>query len=1176
MQQFRRKVLSLAVALLASAPLIRSQVDSGVILGTISDQSGGVLQKAMVLLRNESTGLTVTTTTDQQGNYKFSPVRIGTYTVTVSPASKDLAESSQLHVNVNIQQQVVVNFTVQPAAVAQKVEVTAEASVLQTQDGSVGQVIESHAIGSLPLNGRNYTFLAQLGPGVTVAQWDYHNADNTGRFSANGTSAMENNYLLDGIDNNSNINTRQSGHDYVVLSPVDAIAEFKIQTNNYSAQFGHGAGAVLNATIKSGTNEFHGDAWEFLRNNDLDGNDFFQNAAGLPIPEYRRNQFGFTQGGPVVLPHVYNGRNKTFFFADYEGTRIRQGKTYTSTVPTSAERQSGYTNFSDLIGGQTGSRTDVLGNTYAAGTVFDPTTTNAVAGGYVRTPFPGNIIPASSLDPNAIKLLELLPAPNGPGILNNYTSSPIWQNNTNSFDGRVDRIFNEHDQLFLRYSFSHLVRNQPGPFPGIADGGISGRANLDDRNQNAVIGETHSFSSSVVNEFRAGFNRSVALFTQPYSNELGIPAQYGIQGVPQYAGNGGLPLLNVGSLSHFGSYFFMPSLKYSTVPQVTDDITLVHGAHTLKAGIFLQPKVLTPTIQPPAARGDLTFSGAYTSIPNQADATTGVVQFLLTPINGTYATGGADSVYYSNSLAQDMRRKSYGAYFQDDWKVSSKLTLNLGVRWDYTSFPEDREGNNVNLVPNAGFGGGTYFLPQSKVSQLPDFFVSALSQDGIKVQGTSGLNIAIASKANFGPRFGFAYQITPRLVVRGGYGIFFAAYEEDGATPTQNAYPFENAISGGAPTSVSWITPNTTGHTIGPIETTLRDFSTSPNGVSPASISPISYQYHWQTPYVMNDNVTFEYKLSGTSSVSAGYVASLGRHLPTGSFPVNPALEILPPGTNAVPYLAYPNIAIGGGTYENTPGASSYHSLQVAYQKQFSHGLSVVANYTWEKTRTDTLDPTDDNVGGYRAPWLSGFGITQDWHLADFNVPRMLHFSGTYELPFGPGRLFASGARGFTKQLIAGWNLNWILTLQDGQPFTVGCVTATTSGGFGCNALLVAGQNPYAGSTVDHFVNPAAFQNPPVATAIGQTDLAPLGGSLTQVSGPPIHRLDFSLAKDFTLTERARLQFRAEAFNLTNSPDFQNPSNLNFLDTKSFGAITSTRDNPNDPREIQFGLKLFW
>jgi hypothetical protein len=264
----------------------------------------------------------------------------------------------------------------------------------------------------------------------------------------------------------------------------------------------------------------------------------------------------------------------------------------------------------------------------------------------------------------------------------------------------------------------------------------------------------------------------------------------------------------------------------------------------------------------------------------------------------------------------------------------------------------------------------------------------------------------------------------------------------------------------------------------------------------------------------------------------------------------------------------------GGGLTENQAN-SSYNSLQAIYEKRFSGGLTFLGNFTWQKIRSDSRDPLENDVGGYRAPYLPGFGIHQDFGLADFDVPRVLHFSGTYQLPFGPGRKFASTVHGFAKQAIGGWNLNMIFTVQDGQPFTVACATGTTTG-FGCNAFVVAGQNMYAGSSVSHFVNAAAFTNPPVATTIGQTNITPLGGGPTQALGPPFRSLDLSLFKEFATTEHTRIEFRAEVFNLTNTPNFSNPTTLNYLNLTSFGTIASTRDNPNDAREIQFGLKFYW
>jgi hypothetical protein len=1145
-------------------------VDSGVLLGKITDSSGAVVPGAEVQLLNEETRLTANTTAGEHGDYTFSPVRIGTYTVSVQKTG--FSKTIQPHVTVDIQQQVLINLTLRPGQIDQTVEVTAAAPLLQTQDASVGQVINAKAIQELPLNGRNYTFLAQLSAGISYGQKDTRGEDGNGRFTANGARATQNNYLLDGIDNNSAIISRQNGKDFVVLTPVDALSEFKVLTNSYSAEFGRAAGAVLNATVKSGSNGLHGDAWEFLRNNAMDAADFFVNAGGQAATEYRRNQFGFTVGGPVMLPKVYDGRNKTFFFFDYEGARIRQGHPDVSTVPTAAERNSGFTNFQDLITGQSGSRTDALGRAYPLGTIFDPATTRTSGSNSVRDPFIANTIPVSRLDPNAVKLLQLLPAPNGPGILANYVSSPIFEDDTNNFDIRIDQNFSQRDQMFARYSYSYLHRIHPGPFTGYADGGDSlVQSNLDDRSQNAVIAETHTFSPSMINMIRLGLNREHALWLQPYGNQMGIPAQYGIQGVPQASENGGLPFFTVGDLSTFGSHGSLPSDKYGTTPQLTDDFTFVHGSHTLKAGIMAQ-RIMFPFTQPPASRGTLTFSGAFTSIVNQTDGTTGIAQMLLNPTTSANLAG-ANTVTLSNLHSHDLRRAYFGAYAQDDWKITPKLTVNLGLRWEYFGYMYDRFGDNANFVPNAGFAGGTFYIPNTRSSLLPASFTSALQAEGIQVQ-TTGLALGTVPKLSFGPRVGFAYQVTPKLVARGGFGIFYGGAEEIGGSPllTEN-FPFEWTQTR---TSVNSVTPITPDGSIGPLETTFQNFISSPATTNVSGVPLTGFQYNWKNTYTQSENFFLQYQVTASSSLSVGYSGSVSRHIAVIGFSPNPVLEILPPGTNSTPYVPFRVTALTGGGLTETEGNGSYNSLQTTYEKRFSGGLSFLGNFTWQKIRTDAHDPLEGDIGGYRAPYLPGFGIQQDFNLADYDSPRLFHFSGAYDLPFGPGRKFGSSVHGFVKQAIGGWSLNWILTIQDGQPFTVACATATTTG-FGCNALVVQGQNIYGGShDVNHFVNAAAFSNPPAATKIGQTDITPLGGSNTQALGPPFRRLDLSLFKQFVITEHTHMEFRAEVFNLTNTPNFANPSSLNYLNATSFGKITSTRDNPNDAREIQFGLKLYW
>ena len=396
--------LTAGLGLVFLTSTLHAQVDTGTILGSVRDATGAVVPGAKVTIQNEETAFTATTSTSSSGTYVFTPLRIGTYAVEVE--QQGFQRQRRAGLELNIQQQLVVDFALAVGEVSTQVEVTAAAPLLQTESGSVGQVVDGQSINDLPLNGRNYTFLARLVPGATVGQPEGRGLNANGWFTANGTRPAQNNYMLDGIDNNTNDVDFLSGAAYVVKPPIDAIGEFRLQTNSFSAEFGRAGGAVLNATLKSGTNDFHGSAWEFLRNDKVDATDYFLNAAGQPKGSFKQNQFGATAGGRII-------RNKTFWFADYEGTRIRQGVPETgNTVPTAAEQASGYTNFSDLIALQSGSKTDAMGRSYPLGTIFDPATTRSIGNGqYVRDPFPGNIIPASRLDPNAVKLLNLFPAP---------------------------------------------------------------------------------------------------------------------------------------------------------------------------------------------------------------------------------------------------------------------------------------------------------------------------------------------------------------------------------------------------------------------------------------------------------------------------------------------------------------------------------------------------------------------------------------------------------------------------------------------------------------------------------------------------------------------------------------------------------------------------------------------
>ncbi len=588
-------LLAMLVAAVLLTTVAQAQVDTGSIIGTISDPSGAVVNGAKVTLTNVGTGLALSTTTGSDGVFKFSPVRIGTYKVDAS--FQGFKTVSQGDVKVDVGSNVVVNFTMTAGSTSETVEVTAAAPVLQTQDASVGQVIDQRSVNDLPLNGRNFTFLAQLVQGVNSPQSDTRGNASTGAFSANGFRPAQNNYMLDGVDNNSDTVDFLNGTNFVVLPPVDAIQEFRVQTTDFSAEYGRSGAAVLNATIKSGTNQFHGDVWEFFRNDKLDAADYFehtQNAAGqwqTQKGELRQNQYGFTIGGPVAIPHVFDGRNKVFFFGDYEGLRRRQGTVQTGSVPTLAERSSGYTNLQDVITGQgsgncvnsstPGCHTDALNRVMPIGTILDPATTRPVGGGFVREPFTTacanepanfvytlsacpdlNILPAGRLDPNAIALLNLYPNPTSGKLSSNFTRSPVLIENRQSFDTRLDLDFSQKDQIFYRFSLADDPQLIPSIFGGVADGGGFFQGNQTALAQQSALVWTHTISPTTVNVARVGLNYLHTTRNIPEANNLSnLPSTYGILGIPQVHENGGLPAFGINGLQTLGGTRSCPPTK---------------------------------------------------------------------------------------------------------------------------------------------------------------------------------------------------------------------------------------------------------------------------------------------------------------------------------------------------------------------------------------------------------------------------------------------------------------------------------------------------------------------------------------------------------------------------------------------------------------------------------------
>jgi len=1230
-------------------------MDEGTITGTVQDPTGAVISNAQVTLVNTDQGTRLQTRTDNSGGYTFSPLKIGHYTVSVT--ANGFATTTQENLTVNVNQILMVNVQLKPGATTESVQVTTAPPLLQTEEASVGQVINNETENSLPLNGRNVIFLAQLVAGAQSPQPDTRGNAATGTFSANGLKPAQNRYMLDGIDNNNYLGLNQTG--WVSLPPLDAIQEFKVQTADYSPELGRSAGAVLNATTKAGTNHLHGDVWEFFRNDKLDAADYFEKTPGSK-GALRQNQFGGTGGGPIL-------KNKLFFFADYEGLRRVQGNTQSGlSVPTTLERNSSYTNLSDIV--TTGkARADLLGRMIIPGTILDPATTRqvtantvdpvsgltATGSGYVRDPFgtcgPStlsftsacnlNMIPAGRLDSNAIKMMNLYPTPTSSGVTNNFQSSPKLFEHSNRVDTRIDFNLSQKDQAFYRFTWGSDPEYLPGPFGGIADGGIFAEGIQTDRTDADALVYTHVFTPTMINVARLGFSHIHVTRAGPVAGTSGIPAQYGIQGIPQTANNGGLPTFTISGLSSLGAATYLPGDEIGQAEQFADDFTKIWGKHSFKTGVeVLHVKFIVEL--PSASRGTFDYNGTYTDVPNANSSTTGRAQLLMTPIAATYPadggvnfSGGSDAVTASNIFRFYHVKDYYGPYVLDDWKVTPKLTLNLGLRWDYFPPIQELNGGQSNFLPYGGpTGSPVFILPASgkdprvlsSTATTPSLngngFVDLLAKDGIALAQTNayGNGMVQMPKNDLAPRVGLAWQATNRLVVRAGAGIFFNAFENVGVSPDlAENYPFGFSFSyaplvaSGAPTGLSAVAPisvstpfagcatatNSAGTVTGTatLEAGLSCPQFQSAVVNASGLGIMGLQYHYQTPRDTNANLTLQYSLTHSLAAQVAYVMTDAEHEETGHGDNN-VTALLAPGGNVKTVLPFPDFA-RGASFRKTEGHSMYNGLQMQVEQQMKYGLSFLFAYTYSKTLTDGGDLLNPGgtAGGFRAADIPGYGPKYDWALADNNIRQVLHFSGGYELPFGKNKMFLHQS-GIMQKALGDWSVNWLATLQGGQPVALSCPTATTTGS-SCYVLEVPGQSQKLGTHIDSngklswFGNPAAFAQP---CAYGSTTTPAgciagantLGGSLAATTGPGFHRLDFSTFKDIHLSDRFSAQFRAEFFNILNHPNFNAPNfsgngvvavaNSGNFTNANFGEIGSTRDAPYDPREIQFALKLFY
>ncbi len=1109
-----RAILSLMFALVPAS----AQTSTGSIVGTISDSSGGVVAGATITVTNIDTSISVKTTTDASGNYVVTPLNVGRYSVAVeAPGFK---KSLRNDVSLNVQDRLRVDATLEVGSVNDTVEVASAAPMLETDTSYLGQVVDSQRIVDLPLNGRFFTRLAVLtaGAGPTV-----HGArdEESGGFTVNGVRPYQNNFLLDGVDNNSLSEDLVSKQSFVIGPPPDAIAEFKVQTSSMSAEFGRSGGAVLNVTIKSGTNQLHGTAYEFLRNSALDAKNFFDDPTS-PIPAFKLNQFGFSVGGPVLIPKVYNGKNRTFFFFDYQGTRIRTGQTFLATVPPPAWRTGDFSGFN---------------------TIYDPSTTTTDANGNsTRVPFAGNKIPQSKWDPIAAKLLALFPSPNVPGsissfgVSNNYLSSPSEPNDTDQFDVRIDHKISDKDSIFGRFSYSNNTDNPPGPIPPPLDAASFSSGNFLNRPRNLVLAETHIFSPRIVNELRLGYSRNRSERLQ-FNSDKNLSAEYGIPGIPYSTNNGGLPSFSVGGLSSFGSSEYQPTVETQEVYHIIDSVSIIAGRHALKIGVELKPRVNFSILQPPVPRGAFSFSGSFTNDPSNVDNTgLGAADFLL---------GVVANAQISSFINDMFQQPGQFYYIQDDFKVNKKLTLNLGMRYEFVVHAQER----YNAEANFNIATNTLDIAKGRQDVLPPNFYPEIA-----VNRNAPNSLVPNQKHDFGPRIGFAYNIFKDTVVRGGYGIFYSSYEPGPLSipnPGNNPPFFEQANYN----QVSAVQTD-------PVVNRLSNGFPADALTNPSLPSLFSLDPHFSNPYVQHWQLSVQRELPWHMVWEVAYAGSKGTKL-------YEFRDVNQPEATADPNANYadlrPRPYLGYLPYWCSCNSSTYHSLQTKVEKRLSHGLSFLTAFTYGKSIDEVSSASlGFHGGGYARNWNH-----PEWEKGPSDFDQKFRFvnSISYTLPIGKGQRFLGNLNGIGNFLIGGWELQGIQSFTSGTPLTITASIgeANTDGETEERPNRVQGVPLYpSNQNASLWYNPAAF----TATAFGTYGNA---GRNIIYTAPQIG-IDTSVFKDFAFSDRAKLQFRSEFFNMINHPNFRVDSLNNNFDSAGAGSYAGA----NPARQIQFALKMIF
>jgi hypothetical protein len=1162
------------------AVCIFAQRDLGTITGTITDSQGGGVPNATVTIVEDATGLSYNTTTGVSGEYVRPLLKPGTYTVTVGAPGFRKAE--QKNVLVTAGDRIAVNLSLQVGDVATTVEVSAAAPLLQTESTSQGASLNTAAVSELPLGGqRTFTFLARLSPGVLPAESGARDALGGG-FAANGVrSTGENNFLLNGVDNNVNVIDFINQTSFVIGPSVEAIGEMRILTNGYNAEYGRAAGGVIDVSLKSGTNQLHGVLFEYLQNTDLDANRWENNWANVPRPPVKQNQFGVAAGGPII-------KNKLFIFGDYQGTRIltaggvvqNLGYGQFETIPTPAMVQG---NFAGLLGSAIGSTN---GATVLQNQIFDPTSTNCVSACntgnavYTRNPFPGNIIPKSMLDPAAVKIASLYPATNQPFANGNYPQNDYYALtagtlNTDQGDGRVDYRLNEKNSLFGSLSWSNTNKTSVPPFQGALDGANFYGTSEQDLGRNAQLGYTHIWNPSIISETRVGFSRLVTARTQANADTDEFKA-IGIGGYdPTSTLNGGLPQFGLGRYSQAGANDWLPTKEYSNVWDFIQNVSITKGSHAFKFGAEFRP-IQFPFFQVPYPHGEMNFARTETAYPSNLSDVGGKSGTFSADTGDEMASfmlGAIDNGQISTTNFISSTRKAYAFYGQDDWKLTSRITVQLGVRYELWSPIGEQFGRQSNFDINTL----TLEIPKGpdQNAPLPPNFNQPYTFNGITYPALFP-NVTVArgqvsqylvpwDKTDIGPRIGFAWNIREKTVIRAAYGIFYGGEEQQGGNPNRGeSAPFNESPQLDRPASVGSFQPDpffANGAAIGGISIgyPLTVFTTTPA----SSLQFREVANDFDNPMVQKWNLAVQQQLPGQMALEVGYQGNHSSH------------QLLQPDFNACPNLAttsstincnairpYPDIGSISGTASF--GFGNYEAMTAKLEKRFSRGLQFISSYTYGHALADSGTTLSGSNGfGYK----DNTNISSSYSNAAWDIRHNFTTGFNYEIPFGRGKTFGSSMNRAADILAGGWQVNGILTLHTGQPFTL-----TASGCQGvwanCYPNLVSGTDPNAAPSNGR--NPGEWFN--IANVTKPSPLTQGNLGLQTNYGPPTRNLDFSLFKQFVFTERFRMEFRAESYNIANTPQFSVPDNG--LSDANFGKVTSTQTGSE--RHIQFALRFMF